>query len=39
MKNILFIFSTFLLTINATAQKKLVKKTATKPAAMASIQS
>lgn len=39
MKNKLFIFSTFLLTINSTAQKKLIKKTTTKPATIASIQS
>ena len=39
MKNTLFIFTIFLLNINATAQKKVVKKTAAKPAAVASIQS
>ncbi|MEN9381386.1 MAG: hypothetical protein RI940_267, partial [Bacteroidota bacterium] len=39
MKNTLFIFTIFLLSINATAQKKVVKKTAAKPAVMASIQS
>ncbi len=39
MKNTLFIFSIFLLSLNAAAQKKVVKKTAAKPAAMASIQS
>ena len=39
MKNTLFICAIFLFSINATAQKKTVKKTAAKPAVMANIQS